>query len=350
MTNKTIRIIIAVVLAVLLVVVLRLSLKPTVEERSGPRIVMGTFARVIAVAADSKTAENCIKAAFEQLTTVENLMSAYKEDSELTRINNQAHLAPVKISAPTFDVLQKSVQFSSLTDGAFDITVGPLVQLWRAAQEANSPPSDWQLRQARAKVGYDKLILDADKLTVRFTVEGMRLDLGGIAKGWAIDRAIKNMQEKGARGGMVDVGGDIRCFGLPPKGKKHWLIGLQDPHEAKDALTVGKPLLVLKLNDAAVATSGGYRRFALIEGKKYSHIIDRKTGSAADSLSSASIITDSATRADALATAVTVLGPQKGLQLIEKLPKTEAILISPPPKYKLTKTTGANIYITRTHR
>jgi len=345
MSKRAIRIIVAAVLIFSLIVVLRVLVRPPVDERSGPRMVMGTFARVIAVADNSKTAENCIEAAFEQLTAADNRMSTYKQDSEVSRVNNGGFPGPVKVSATTFEVLQKSVEFSRLTDGAFDVTIGPLVQLWRSAGDANSVPIDEQLAQARARVGYDKLILDANDLSVRFTVEGMRLDLGGIAKGWAIDRAIEAMQEKAAAGGMVDVGGDIRCFGVPPRGKKHWLVGLQDPKEATDALTVGKPLLVLKLTDAAVATSGGYRRFALIEGQKYSHIIDRKTGTSAQSLSSVSIIANSAVDADALATAVTIMGLEKGIPLIEALPQTEAILISPPPKYELTKTSGANKYM-----
>ncbi len=345
MTNRAKRIIVAAVLIVSLIVALRLWVRSPVDERSDLRMVMGTFARVIAVADNSKTAENCIEAAFSQLITVDNLMSTYKQDSELSRVNSGAFPDPVKVSATTFEVLQKSVEFSRLTDGAFDVTIGPLVQLWRSAGDADSVPSDEQLAQARDKVGYDKLVLDANDLSVRFTVEGMRLDLGGIAKGWAIDRAIETMQEKGAVGGMIDVGGDIRCFGMPPRGKKHWLIGLQDPEEATDALTVGRPLLVLRLTDAAVATSGGYRRFALIEGEKYSHIIDHKTGTSAQSLSSVSIIADTALDADALATAVSVMGPEKGFALIEALPQTEAVLISPPPKYELTKTIGANKYM-----
>jgi thiamine biosynthesis lipoprotein len=211
-------------------------------------------------------------------------------------------------------------------------------------------PTQEELADARSKVGYEKLYLDANEMTVRFAVDGMKLDLGGIAKGYAIDRAIEAMQTGGAVGGMVDVGGDIRCFGLPPKGKKTWRIGLQNPAEtdSDEQTLAGGPkqvLMVLTFNNAAVATSGNYRRFVLIEGKKYSHIINRTTGISAEVLSSVTIISQNALDADALATSVSVMGSEKGLTLIEKIPNTEAILITPSPEYQLIKTAGAEKYI-----
>ena len=319
--------------------------KGQVEADSGHRPVMGTFARVVAVAADSNTARGCIEVAFEQLRSIENLMSYQKDDSELTRINRNAAKGPVRVSESTFEVLQKALEFSELSDSAFDITVGPLVDLWRSAAEVNSVPTDAELREARSRVGFEKLILDANEMSVKFTVDGMKLDLGGIAKGYAIDKAVEAMQKYGASGAMVDVGGDIRCFGRPPGGKKYWLIGLQDPGETKEHIGEGKTLLVLKLTDAAVATSGGYRRFALIEGKKYSHIIDTKTGSSSEGLASVTIISKNATDTDALATAVSVMGPDEGLKLIESLAEAEAILISAGPVFKKLQTTGAEKYI-----
>jgi len=158
------------------------------------------------------------------------------------------------------------------------------------------------------------------------------------------------MQTGGAIGGMVDVGGDIRCFGLPRQDRDTWRIGLQNPTQIEDGGTnhvvgAGQVLLVLKLENAAVATSGGYRRFLLIEGKKYSHIMDRRTAAGAEALSSVTIISQNAIDADALATAVSVMGAEKGIALIEKTPKTEAILITPSPEYQLIKTTGAEKYI-----
>lgn len=321
-----------------------------VEADSGYRLVMGTFAHLKAIAKDKDTAEKCVETAFAELKKVDDLMSDYKGESEVSRVNSDAAIRPVKVSVPTFKVLQKSVEFSRLSEGAFDITIAPLAELWRTAAESNSVPTEEDTADARSKVGYEKLILDANEMTVRFAVEGMKLDLGGIAKGYAIDRAIEAMQAGGAVGGMVDVGGDIRCFGLPPKGKKTWRIGLQNPAEQdSDEQTLAgaadQVLMVLKLTNAAIATSGGYRRFVLIEGKKHSHIINRDTATSAEGLSSVTIISQNAINADALATAVSVMGPEKGLALIEKIPNTEAILITPSPNYKLIKTTGAGRYV-----
>ncbi len=319
--------------------------KGRVDVDSGYRLVMGTIARVVAVAADSTTAKSAIESALQQLYSIEDLCSTYKPDSEISRINRNAYKEPVRVSKPTFEVLQKAVQFSKLSEGAFDITVGALTELWHLAEEANSVPSDDKLAEARAKVGYEKLILDADNMTVRFAVDGMKLDAGGIAKGYAIDKAVEAMRTAGAIGGMVDVGGDIRAFGAPPQGKSEWLIGLQNPAETETVINSTQYLVVLNLKDSAVATSGDYRRFVLIGGKRYSHIIDTKTGYGSDKLASVTVIAPNAADADALATAVSVLGQQKGLALIESIPQTEAILISPPPQYKIIKTTAAEKYI-----
>jgi thiamine biosynthesis lipoprotein len=335
--------------------------KQPVEADSGYRMVMGTIAHIIAVAPDQRTANKSIEASFQQLYNIETLMSYHRDDSELANINRNAYKTSVKVSPQTFEVIQKAIEFSSLSDGAFDITVGPLMDLWRSAAEANAVPDDAKLAEVRAKVGCEKVVLDANQMSIQFAVEGMKLDLGGIAKGYAIDKAVEAMRNYGAVGGMVDVGGNIRCFGTPPKGKTHWLIGLQDPdvkseirnlsddsQDPKFEIPIGmssEPLLVLKLTNAAVATSGHYRRFALIQGKKYSHIIDTKTGSGSDKLASVTVIAKDAITADALSTAVTVLGAEKGLALVKKLPETEAILINSPPKYEITKTAGVEKYI-----
>lgn len=315
-----------------------------VDVDSGMHEVMGTFARVVAVAADSNTAKRCIEAAFAEIENIDKLMSKYKSDSEISELNKNGFRRAVKVSKSTYEVLQKSVEFSKLSGGAFDITVGPLVDLWHSAEDANSIPNDAELQQARSKVGYDKLILDANETSVRFAVESMRVDLGGIAKGYAVDKAVEAMQKGGAVGGMVDIG-EIRCFGSPPAGQNIWRIGLQDPAVVKDAMNAGKPLLILRLADTAVSTSGDYHRFVTIGGKRYSHIVDPKSGHSSESLASVTVICPSATDADALSTAVTVMGKEKGLALIEQMPGVEAILITPAPEFKQIQTTGAEKFI-----
>lgn len=344
--NKENKHIVTAVIAVACLVLLYLFFGrcSPVQLDSGYRPVMGTLARIVVAAEKPETAKKSVEAAFAEINNVDELMSDYKDDSEITLVNKNAFNQPVKVSQSTFEVLRKSIYFSELSDGAFDITVGPLVDLWHKAAEANSVPADEELAEARSKVGYEKLIFDYKEQTVRFAVDGMRIDLGGIAKGHAIDKAVKAMQAAGATGGMVDIGGDIRCFGRPPGRKKYWLIGLQKPTENSEFLIDSDaPVMVLKLRDAAVATSGGYRRFALIDGQKFSHIINRQTATAAKDLSSVTIISKNAIDADALATAVSVLGAEKGLALIESIPQTEAILIT--PQNEIIKTPAAEKYI-----
>jgi thiamine biosynthesis lipoprotein len=325
---------------------LSINTKKPVSLNSGYHLVMGTFARVVAVAEDSANAQKCIDDALAQINKVDELMSDYKSDSEISLVNKNGFNKPVQVSRETYEVLKKSLEFSRLTDGAFDITVGPLVDLLHSAEKNGISPDKEQIAKAKSKVGYEKLKLDDQNRTIQFTVEGMRLDLGGIAKGYAVDKAIEAMQNSGALGGMVDLGGDIRCFGTPSKGKKNWLIGLQNPNAVQDT-TVRDVLLKLKLTEGAIATSGDYQQFILIEGKRQSHIMNRSTGKSAEGLSSVTIIAANATDADALATAVSVMGVEKGLALIEKLPHTEAILIASPPEYKLTKSNGAEKYIVK---
>ena len=319
--------------------------KDRADADSGHQLVMGTFAHIVAVAKDTGTAKRCVQAALEEIRKVDDLMSDYKSDSEISRVNREAGERAVKVSESTYEVLQRSVEFSEMTGGAFDITVGPLVALFREAKENKVAPSEEQIAQARSKVGFEKLKLDSENKTVQFSDKGMLLDLGGIAKGYAIDKAIEAAQRNGAIGAMVDIGGDVRCFGLPPEGKDHWLIGLQDPKSAIEGIGGGELQLVLKVTNAAVATSGDYQQFVFIEGKHYSHIIDRRTGTSAEGLSSVTIIADNATDADALATSLSVMGTEKGLAIIEKLQKTEAILITPQPNYEIIKTSGAEKYI-----
>jgi len=319
--------------------------KGPVKVDSGHQIVMGTFARVVVVAENHNAGLACIRAAMAEIHKVDELMSDYKSDSEIGRVNEKGAEEPVPVGESTFEVLARSIEFGKLTDGAFDVTVGPLMDLFREAEKGAAAPTREQIAEAKSKVGFEKLKLDSENRTVQFAVEGMRLDLGGIAKGYAIDKAVEAARGRGALGGMVDIGGDIRCFGTPPEGRKNWLIAVQDPG-ATIAGTAGAGLLMtLKVTDVAVTTSGDYQQYVMVEGKRQSHIMNRQTGKSAEGLSSVTIIADNATDADALATSVSVMGAEAGLALIEKRPGTEAILITSGPKYEVTKTNGAAKHI-----
>jgi thiamine biosynthesis lipoprotein len=319
--------------------------KKRIKADSGYQLVMGTFARVVAVAKDPATGDRCVEAGLAAIRKVDELMSDYKDDSEISLVNKEAAQQAVQVSESTYEVLKKSIEFSQLTDGAFDITVGPLVDIFHKTQKKHVAPTQEQIDQAKAKVGFEKLILDDENRTVRFAVDGMRIDLGGIAKGYAVDKAIEAARRCGAVGVMVDIGGDVRCFGKPPEGRDEWRIGLQDPNSAIEGMSGSGLVLTLTVTNAAVATSGDYQQFAMIDGKRYSHIMNRKTGTSVDGLSSVTIISENATDADALATSVSVMGPVNGIALIEKLPKIEAILMTPPPNSQIIKTNGADKYI-----
>jgi thiamine biosynthesis lipoprotein len=341
MGRKIPQILLLVLILSAVVLFFRLTVEPPrpVQADGGYRQVMGTIAHIVAVAPDEKRANISIESAFTMLAVVEKLMSDYDPASQLSVVNEGAYESQVKVSGPLFEVLAAAVEYSKKTDGAFDVTIGPVVDAWRKAAGEERKPTDEELAAAKERVGYEKLLLDAENRTVKFAVEGMRLDLGGIAKGYAIDRAVKSMRASGAVGGMVDVGGDIRCFGKRKDNAQQWLVGLQNPEVEGDLL------LKLRLNDTAVATSGDYRRFVLIDGQRYSHIFDPARSTSAQNLTSVTIIAPTAMQADILATAVSVMGEEKGLKLIESTPNTEAIIIPTDPEKNIIKTSGSEYYI-----
>jgi len=321
-------------------------------------VVMGTFARLVVVAPSRSTATRGIEAAFRDLQWVEQLMSYHRPDSELARVNAEAYDHPVQVSEPMMVVLRKALEVSQLSEGSFDVTVGPLMDLWKAAGQAGVQPTDAELSQARARVGWDKVSLDPNQRTVRFKVQGMKIDLGGIAKGYAVDRSVEILKEQGALGGMVDLGGNIRCFGRPPQGKDFWRIGVQDPCHVDDEGPAEERIsMVLRLTDQAVATSGHYRRFVMVGDRKVSHILDPRTGMSNEQVSSVTIIAPDAMTADAMTKPVCLLGEEEAISLVEGLPQVEAIVMKPDrtggpdqpgmgsSRLRIIKTRGAERFI-----
>jgi len=319
--------------------------KSPVQLESPDKIVMSTIAKVIAVAPDEKTARLSIDAAFEKIYRVEKLASRFDPNSQLSKVNLLAAKEPVKVDKELFDVLRQSVYYSRLSDGAFDITVGPLIDLWEKCAETNSLPTDRQLAEVKKIVGYEKLLLDSNDFSVRFTAEGMKLDLGGIAKGFAVDLAVEEMKKAGAAGGLVAVGGEIGCFGSTEKNEK-WIVGIQNPRVSKSSDEGQNVIAKLYLTDRNVSTSGGYRRFYKIGEHHFSHIFNPATEKSAETLSSVTIIASNGTQADALATAVSVLGAEKGLKLIEKEAITEAIIVR-AGSGEIIKSDGAGQYLAK---
>ena len=329
-----------VIISIFYLLVSRLENKKPARAQSANKVVMNTIAKITAVAPDEKTAQLSIDSAFEKIYGIEKLMNRYDPNSQLSQVNRLAAKEPVKIDKDLFDILRQSVEYSKKTDGAFDITVGPLVDLWKKCAEANSMPTEKQLAEVKKRIGYDKLILDANEFSVRFTTAGVSLDLGAIAKGFAADKAVAEMKKTGAIGGLIDLGGQVGCFGLMEK-KGKWIVGVQNPAKLEDNQTIAR----LALSDSAVATSGDYRRFYKIGDKHFSHIFNPATEKSADQLISVTIIAKDGTAADALATAVSVLGAEKGLKLIEEIPDAEAVIIKSGSN-ELIKSSGAEQYLT----
>lgn len=283
---------------------------------------MGTRFRIVLFALDAATADRASKAAFERIATLDHIMSDYRPDSELMRFCRQAGGPPVKVSADLFSVLAAAQDLARKTDGAFDVTIGPVVRLWRVARLRREMPDAERMARARALVGYRNLRLDPQARTAQLLKEGMVLDLGGIAKGYAADEALKVLKGYGVHSALVAAGGDI-AVSKPPPGKKGWLIGIA-PFESPES----SPKRFLLLHDGAVSTSGDAEQHVVIGGVRYSHIADPKTGMALTGRSSVTVVAGNGTASDSLATAVSVLGPERGLKLINETSGAGVLIVT----------------------
>ena len=300
-----------------------------VQLDSGRQIRLGTFAQVQLRCRDRCVGEEALAGAFAAIDEVDRLLSRYRQDSELSEINRFAAKRGVQVSPLTFGMLERALVYCDMTGGAFDITVTPLLKVWKQAAGQGRRPSGDELAQARAHVGCDKVLLGGgDELTVRLSDEQVELNLDAIAKGYAVDRALDAIRQMPVVAGFVDIGGEIACFGEYLPGRV-WQVGVQDPFAVdNDDPLSAQVRWKLKLADCAVATSGNYRQYVVIEGRKFSHIVDARTGEPAEKLPSVTVIAPSATDADALATAVSVMGPEEGMRLIESIAETEALLVA----------------------
>ncbi len=263
--------------------------------------------------------------AHQALDRVNRVMSAYLPDSDLRRVNEAKAGKAVVVDGELFKLLLIARDQSEATDGAFDPTARKLFRTWSSAGKADRLPTDAELAAAREDGGWDKVTLNEADHSVTKSVDGLQIDLGAIAKGYAVDRAAAALKEAGIAGALVEVGGEVRIFGANPPWEQ-WAIAVQHPFDLDDK--TGAPFLcgALSLTDRSVATSGNYRRFSEIGGKRYSHIIDPRTGQPADAVPSVTVIAADCMTADAWSTSLSVLG-EAGLKKVEAIDNLEAMLI-----------------------
>jgi FAD:protein FMN transferase len=275
---------------------------------------MGTQFQIIVYAADKDTAEKAVRAAFDRIATLDASMSDYQDTSELMKLCAKAGGEPVEVSEELFFVLTKAVEASEKSDGAFDVTVGPVVRLWRKARRTKKLPDADDLKKSLALVGYKNIKLDAKKRTVQLLKPGMLLDLGGIAKGYAGDEAQKVLKLHGITRALVAASGDIVVSGAPPD-KEGWKIEIEplDPAEKE------KPKFLL-LKDAGVSTSGDANQYVEIDGVRYSHIVDPKTGLGLMGQRSVTVVAPNGITSDSTTKIVMILGEEKGFKIIEAMP------------------------------
>lgn len=285
---------------------------------------MGTLFRVVLYTDDDATARQASQAAFARIDSLNAIFSDYQSDSELSRLSRTADQHPVSVSDDLWRVLLASQQLARHSGGAFDITIGSLSRLWRRAFRRQSFPERERLEAAAAKVNFRFLEIDTLSQTVRFKHPGMRLDAGGIAKGYAVDEAMHRLQQFGIHRALVDGGGDLR-IGEPPPGKKGWAIQVKTVNGA--GALVDSTLL---LRETALATSGDTYRYLEWEGKRYAHIIDPRTGIGITHRTLVSVQCPSCMSADALASAISVMGPEGSWKsLLEKYPECRTQIVVP---------------------
>ncbi|MEO6810141.1 MAG: FAD:protein FMN transferase [Isosphaeraceae bacterium] len=282
---------------------------------------MGSEFTLILYSADEAKARRGSDAAFARIAQLDAAFSDYQPESELMRLCDQAGGPPVKVSSDLLSILNRSKSMAQRSGGAFDPTVGPVVRLWRRARRTRELPGADLLAKARDFVGIDKMTLDDQAGTVQLARKGMKLDLGGIAKGFASDEALATLRRQGIRQALVAGAGDIAA-GDPPPGAKGWTVGIA-PLEAPGA----RPSRFLALSHACVSTSGDAERFVVIDGVRYSHIVDPGTGLGLTRRASVTVVTNDGATSDSLATAATVLGPEQGLKLVESVPNAAALFV-----------------------
>ena len=297
-----------------------------VERHERSALAMGTVLEVTIEGLTRSEAEAAADAVFAEVERLEALMSVWDTDSALSRLNREAARDWAIADPEIFTLLQTSLVYSRLTGGAFDVTAGPLVRLWGfIAREVRVPPPREEIEAAMAKTGFERIELDLERRSIRLPVEGMEIDFGGVAKGYAVDRAILVLRERGVERALVNLGGNVRGLGSPAA-RDRWTVAVRDPRTSGE-----RPRLIgyIELGEGGVASSGQYERFFEHEGRRYGHIIDPRTGRPAEGVLGTTIVAPDALTADILSTAVFVLGPERGPEFIDAQEGIEGIVVLP---------------------
>ena len=288
--------------------------------------LMGNHFELSVVGPEEMWAMEKIDAGVREIQRIERLLTTYDEASETSLINRNAGLDPVPVSQEVFDLIERSIRISRVTQGAFDITYGSVdKRLWNFDTTMQRLPDQETAREMVRLINYRNIIPDPIHTTILLREKGMRIGFGGIGKGYAAERAKAIMQEKGVSSGIVNASGDLTAWGYQPDGKP-WTIGIVNPNAA------GQIFSLLEVTDMALATSGNYEKYITIDGKRYSHTINPRTGLPLTGIKSVTILCPNAEIADAMATPVMIMGIRAGLDMINQLKDIEAILIDDEDK------------------
>ena len=293
--------------------------------------LMGTRFEITVVAPNEEIGYINIDEAVSEIKRIEKIISSWDKDSETSLINKNAGIKPVKVSQELINLIERSIKISDITDGAFDITYASMDEIWRFDGTMDKVPSEESIRKSVSKVGYKKIQLDHDNQTVFLPEKGMCIGFGAIGKGYAADRAKDLLVSKDVKGGIINASGDLTTWGTKVTGEK-WLVGIANP------LSKDKVFSWLPVVESSVATSGNYEKYIMLDGKKYSHIIDPRTGYPTRGVNSVSIFAKQAELCDALATAVFTMGRDVGLHMINQIDGVEAVVID--AENKVHKSSG----------
>jgi len=282
---------------------------------------MGCDFKITVVATNEVESKKYIKSAIYEIQRIESLISSWDKNSQTTLINNAAGINPVKVDKELIELIERSIAISKLTDGAFDISFASMDKIWKFDGSVTKLPSKEKIMASVKKVGYENIIIDKQKSTVFLKNKGMKLGFGAIGKGYAADKAKKLMVQMGVSSGIINASGDLTAWGKQPNNKA-WQVGVKNPLNTKRMFSW------FPVVNRAVVTSGNYEKYIMINNKRYSHIINPKTGMPSQGIMSVSVFAPKAELADALATSIFVKGTEKGLYFINQIATVDCIIVT----------------------